>query len=152
MGPRLALTLVGSNVTGAATEEVQMLHSQSIKVGRITEPHDLAGEWLVSYGGEQYVIDQDGGQQRAIPTDKHISTFPILRRSEEKRPTLKGVDPVDADDLVQILAKSTTLDLQTIISDPTPPTFPKPMAVFQDGKVPIWSLEKVERWRADKGI
>jgi hypothetical protein len=129
-----------------------VVHSQSIKIWTITDPPELAGKWLIGDGRERYVINQGGGQQSAMPTDKHISTLPILRRREEKRPTLKGVDPVDTEDLVQIFARSTTLDLQTIISDPMPPAFPSPMAVFQEGKVPIWSLEQVERWRAGKGI
>jgi hypothetical protein len=53
------------------------------------------------------------------------------------------------EDLLQIL-HAQELGVETIVFPD--PTFPEPMAIFQKGSVRIWSLEKVERWKALKGL
>lgn len=126
-----------------------MHHSQSIRVATITDPDpEFAGMWLIAYGREQYVIDPGGGRQRPIPTDRILPRLAIGRRAKSKPPQI-GCDPVDTEDLLRIL-KTSQSGLDAIVFPDA--TFPEAMAVFRNGTVRIWSEEKVERWKSEKGL
>lgn len=126
-----------------------MRHSQLIRIATITDPApEFAGMWLIAYGREQYVIDPGGGRQRPIPTDRVLPRLVIERRAKSKPPQI-GCDPVDMEDLLRILETS-QLGLDAIVFPDA--TFPEPMAVFRNRTVRIWSEEKIERWKSEKGL